>query len=465
MLNFFTKKIRQEGLSLIVVIFVMMILAVLGWSLATMLATDFQANMRSFNSERALYLAEAGKEWGLRMVLSNSSWNTSSDRDCNHTNEWLLHNLSAGQYEVCCRGNQSSEDAFTVLEVTGYVPTKANYLAMRKTKFFLNTGGFRYVVQARDLFDWSRVNKTAGDSYYNGSIQCGHYDGDGDGIYDELGIDYRGPPNELPADNSTVNHDRFLAAEPFPGINMDYYRTQAAARGSDLWPDNWVASEAQIQGFHTHGGLMHIVVNASIFSGAKRQWGGNIIRDISGARNWSDADLSIIHDREDYDEVSLESSPVWQVGDIIRIGRRLSSDTGDSLMYVRGDVLLDARTNPVWMYRTSVVAEGDIAIRGTNAVTFTDRPLGFPSLGTENGNITSLELPNGSNNAARRASRDFDNAIYSKNGTVEFNYLNGEAVIGKRVILHNSTRLNYDPQISALTGFGWGVAKRDWQEQ
>jgi len=452
-----------------VVIFAMMIFAILGWTLAAMLATDFQANLRSFDSEKALYLAEAGKEWALRKLLSNSSWNTSNDSYCDQTSDWLLHNLSGGQYEVCCRGNQTGENASVVIESTGYVPGKTNYLAMRKVKFLVNAGRFRYVAQTKDLFDWSAITT---DSYFNGSMQCGHYEGNANGIYDELGIDYQGPPNELPPDNSANNRDRLLASQPFPNIDMNYYRQQAQAQGN-LWPTNWVASEAQITGMHPAGKRTHIVVYPPIFSNPAGQWDNNIIRNISRERNWDNADWRVIRKQRDDNEVEVDDSSDWQIGDTIRIGRYFASSTGNqgwsTLFYVQGaDVLIDVQEQDITLRRVGIVAEGDIVIKGSKMLWVTDRVKQtdiYPALGTENGNITSLDTPYGSTNSERRARRNFDNTIYSKNGTIDWNYLDGEAVIGNRIIFHNSIRLNYDPLESSFSGFGWGVAKRDWVEE
>ncbi|MFH0853351.1 MAG: hypothetical protein V1853_03000 [bacterium] len=468
----YKRQINRKGVTLIVVIFAMMILGILGWTLAAMLATDFQANLRSFDSEKALYLADAGKEWALRKLLSNSSWNTSSDSYCNQSSDWLLHNLNGGQYEVCCRGNQTGEDAFTVVEIAGYVPQKTNYLAMRKVKFLVNAGRFRYVAQTKDLFDWSAVNKTAGDSYFNGHIQAGHYDGNGDGIYDELGVDYRGPPNELPVDNSAIPRDRLLASQPYPDIDMNYYRAQAQSQGN-LWPENWVASEAQITGRHTQGSRTHIVVNAPIFSVPDSQWRNNIVRNIEPGRAWNGVDWRVIRDRENNNEVEVNDFSDWQIGDTIRIGRRFYQNEGNGdIFYVqKADVLIDVQNDDITMItirRSGIVVEGDIVIKGSNGLTFSDRVWRtdiWPALGTENGNITSLDAPYGSTNSERRSRRNFDNTIYSKNGTIDWNYLEGEAVIGNKIIFHNSIRLNYDPYESSFSGFGWGVAKRDWVEE
>jgi hypothetical protein len=465
--------------TLIIVIFAMMILGILGWTLAVMLTGDFQANLRSLNSEKALYFAEAGKEWAFRQLILNSTWRTSSDTDCNHTSEWLLHNLTGGQYEVCCRGNQTGENATTIIESSGYVPAKTNYLAMRKIKFLVNSGGFRYVVQTKDLFDWSAVTKTAGDSYFNGYIQAGHYNGDGDFVYDEAGVDYRTPPNELPADNNALNQDRLLASQPYPGIDMDYYYQQAQAQGaSRVWPRYWVANEAQIISKTAN----RLTVNPAIFNwtggGGSNQWEDNIVRNMAAGRGWQDNDWRIILDWVDSATIQVSNTTGWNVTDTIRIGRHFTSDQGNSgqstLYYVRGDALIDVRDHhdgggeDITFRRVGLITEGDIVIKGPYKLWVTDRVRGtdiWPALGTENGNIISTDTPSGHDNSDRRGQRDFDNAIYTKNGAIDWNYLSGEAVIGNQITFHNSIRLTYDGRDNGYNGFGWGVAKRDWQEQ
>src|SRR3989338_6830734 len=86
----------NSGVTLIIVVFAMMLLGVLGWTLARMQATDFESNLRTFEPENALNLAEAGAQWGLNRLATYSTCRTQSgllrcpplaspaiDTDCN----------------------------------------------------------------------------------------------------------------------------------------------------------------------------------------------------------------------------------------------------------------------------------------------------------------------------------------------------------------------------------------------
>ena len=71
----------DKGFALILIIFIMMVFGVLGWTLAVMQAGNFESSLRNLQSRQALYLAEAGAKWGLydRVTTGQPS---SNDSDC-----------------------------------------------------------------------------------------------------------------------------------------------------------------------------------------------------------------------------------------------------------------------------------------------------------------------------------------------------------------------------------------------
>ena len=79
--------LNKKGISLIILVFAMMVLAVLGWSLAVLQSGDFEVSVRQNDSEQALYLAESGINWALEQLSEDASWRTDStwpgpDDDC-----------------------------------------------------------------------------------------------------------------------------------------------------------------------------------------------------------------------------------------------------------------------------------------------------------------------------------------------------------------------------------------------
>ena len=133
----------DKGVTLIIVVFAMMVLGVLGWTLSNMQATDFQINAGgNLDSERALYLAEAGAQYALTQLSLNGCWRTggdcaSVDNDCTDNPDWLsAHTVSPGQYRICCRQPVLGvEDGDAVIVSRGYVPQAVEpYRAMRQIK-------------------------------------------------------------------------------------------------------------------------------------------------------------------------------------------------------------------------------------------------------------------------------------------------------------------------------------------
>ena len=68
--------VQRKSVTLIIIIFLLLILAVLSTSLVMMQSGDFELNVRNWESEQALYLAESGVEWALKELSVNAAWRT-----------------------------------------------------------------------------------------------------------------------------------------------------------------------------------------------------------------------------------------------------------------------------------------------------------------------------------------------------------------------------------------------------
>lgn len=225
-------------MSLLIAVFAIMLLGILGWTVGAMLSADSGMNLRMFNSEKAMYAAEAGINWALNQLTQNGSWRTdTSDSDCNDTADWVLHSLPGVQYRVCCRnatGNETSTGDVAV-QAQGYAPSYSGYQASRWLKILLRAGEFSKAVQARGIFDWSNMKQgLLSFCYIMGEIQAAYYDGDGDGVYNEYGVDYRSDYPALPpsAPLISVSMSRTVASDPYPVIDMPYYESAAS---TNLW--------------------------------------------------------------------------------------------------------------------------------------------------------------------------------------------------------------------------------------
>ena len=558
---------NEKGVALIIVIFAMMLFAILGWTLANLQSGDFEINLRNLDSERALGLAEAGTQWALGQLSASSCFRTggdcnSVDSDCNDTGDWLTtpHSLNPGQYNICCRNPTISEITNAVIEARGYIPGQANYRARREVKLLVTLGSFSKVLQAKNLFDWSAMHS---DSRINGDIQALYYERDGDGTYNEVGVDYDPPPTPvLPPDGT--GDDRTIASQPYPTINMAYFENEAknisySPPGDNIWVPALTAKILVVDSTVDGGTRTQLDLNTAIFSGSSN-WNAQALRNITmGA--WQSGSWKEIYSIIDSDTVKLEGVVTWKEGERITLVPRIFSistdipnrtytmtfdcalawsvneavrnfsrgswnfvdwgiirsiSTGASstsltirvddsvdlnnsanlwlvndwlgevkryrdnvnnqdLWYIMADVIFDLRDQQSWesggingniaFSRTSLVAEGDITIKGPNQISFSERPLIYPNLATKNGNLSSPDEPDGGSDSAKRQSREFRNIVYTENGSLFFNYLDGKAAYGNNVTFDGQVSLDYDNDLTSQPGFAWGLSNRIWKEQ
>ncbi len=170
---------------------------------------------------------------------------------------------------------------------------------------------------------------------------------------------------------------------------------------------------------------------------------------------------------------SVQADPGWAVGDWIGYVRRFTEadapEWGNGLLrnhyvlYVESDALFDTRPGDIDTRRTGVVCEGDAVIKGPNRIRMEKRPLLYPNLATENGNIYS-DAPSGNANQ-RIGKRIFDDIIFTENGDIDFNYVDCQAMYGANVTLSGIFRMQYDPDLTRLGGYAFGVSGMTWLEE
>lgn len=452
-------RMQNRGFALIIVVFAIMLLAVLGWSLSIMQATDFEANTRNLESENARLLAEAGMEWAFENLILGK---ITQSADCNNASSWRTHTFGPGQYQVCCRDPSALETTVTVvIESNGYVPLApppvSNYRTLSKVKLGLVLGSFNKVLQASDRFDWSA---TTNSSSLQGDIQAANYNQDNT-LPDNQAADLAVPGNN--------GDQRKIAAEPYPSIDMSAFKTAA---GSRVWPENYTEKQATITVITDNGNSVDITVSPAIFGDPSTQWANNIVRNLSTGGGWNSPDWRIISSRISSNKINVPDNGLnWAINNIIQIGRRYTKDdtNGDlknkTLWYIQGDVLFDVTADKIDIKKTAIVAEGDIVIKGAKEIKVSEKPDTYPSLATQNGNILSEDTPEGGNDAQRRQNRSFGSLIYTQNGEVKFNYLDAESVMGNKVTFSGEVKLKYDSKVMNVVNFTWSLAEYNWQEQ
>lgn len=326
---------QERGFTLIIVVFMIMLIGGLGWSLAMISSTGFDASLRLFNSEKAMYAALSGQNWAMNMLAENGTWRTDNgDNNCTVAADWLTHSLPGAQYQVCCRNSVDTEqaDGDVAVETKGYTPSVAGFISSRQLKLVLRTGQFTKVIQAKGIFDWSQVIPTGHASNrfstFNGDIQASYYKGDNDAIYNEDPADlHSGTLPIVPTAGGNTIRARVIAAEPFPAIDMPYYESRAAMYGWS-WKPRLSAKIVSV----ASGTRTELVLDSTIFSDSG--WGSapdavirNITRGHCEADTWRPLYSKISSNRIALDD---SAAPVdWVAGDRIVVAPRPTSITYD----------------------------------------------------------------------------------------------------------------------------------------
>ncbi len=498
---------NKKGMSLVIVIFAMLMFALLGWSLSSMISTDFDASSRLLESERALNLAEAGGQWALVRYMNDETWRTdlNNDRDCNDTGERLKYTLSPGEYTVCCRNSQTSEAGDAVIEVRGYVPSENSYLAMRQLKLSVTPGTINEASMIKHLFDWSAWHSS---SFIDGDIVVVDRPGDSTDGYEGNNNSTHNEAADLNVpDTSSGLRERVPVDSGYQGIDMQYFRDEA---GSRVWAPSVLQLDAVIDNVSVVSARqLQVRLKSDVFTSpapgpSGSSWTQEVVlrnkrEDTVLANKWGYRNWGVIVNRINNNTVTLEfdgsinfnSHPAdrWLVNEEVALVRRFYYDSSHSnpnhdydnenIWYVAGDLLLDVRSHDLSFDGTSLVGERDIVIKGEDSITMVASrqriPRGrrsrrvirltYPNLATQYGNILSYETPSGNNETQRRDNRNFDGLIYTQDGTIYLNYLDGRSVMGNDVYLDGRVRIRYATRFVKDNGFIGAFDSITWQEQ
>ncbi|HRZ14933.1 MAG TPA: hypothetical protein P5110_05410 [Candidatus Omnitrophota bacterium] len=156
----------------------------------------------------------------------------------------------------------------------------------------------------------------------------------------------------------------------------------------------------------------------------------------------------------------------WQVGDLI-CAAKLYDDTwtvDQNIVYVQADTVFNVASFINAFSGTSIISEGDIGIKGTGMMLFSQRPDPYPALATKNGNISSPDLPNWILRLLGLG-RVFDTLIYSETGDIFFTFLYGTAVVGNNVTLVDKSVVRYNAVIAQAPHFIMDMIAQDWQDE
>lgn len=302
---------NQKGVSLIIIVFVMVLFAGLAWSLLSMHSGEFETNMRGFESERALYVAEAGAQWGVGQLMLDTSWRTSANTNCDQSSDWVLQDLNGGQARVCCRNPDIDESGEAVIEAEGYIPDFSSFLAKRKIKLTLSAGGLAMASQVRYLLDWSGAAAYSPLIYGDVGVRYAHtdnlhdgYEGNGNALHNQL-EDVDPEPLTLRPPGSG-RRDLLSDDSGFPIIDMAKIETEFAAgiytppRGGEL---------TDIQ---TAGGKSTLTFEEDVFSAIPQaQFEGCVLRNTTEG-SWQSGSVGIIEEVLSSNSCRLSGTVLWE---------------------------------------------------------------------------------------------------------------------------------------------------------
>lgn len=192
-------------------------------------------------------------------------------------------------------------------------------------------------------------------------------------------------------------------------------------------------------------------------------WDGDYIKIQQDS--WDDNNWAVITQVTSGGRVAVLDKTIgndWD-GDIIHIAKRLTHNVMSENLYINGDIVFDVRSGKCDLHWTSVIAEGDMVVKGDDMfrVRVHSARDKYPNLGTKIGNILSLDTPAGGNIKYRECR----GLIYTEFGDVRWNYLDGVAVMGANVELDGLIKLEYDPRWIDPYGFALSVSSIVWQEK
>jgi len=486
--------INNKGVSLIIVIFAMMLFGVLGWTLAVMLTTDFDANLRSLDSERALYTAEAGAQWVLQQVNLDPAFRTDSAHG--YASGYAEHTLpsgsASGQYRVTCLDGTGADAGKIVIIATGYLPTQASYRAMREVKLsFVAGGGLTKAVGCNGTFNWSAA-RAAHTVQIDADILAAYYNGDGNGTPNQLNFDYGASPL-LPAGSGTRTIGNGGTTIP-----MQWYHDNADCE----WPNPGTRVITSTADTTSTGNRLRVTGPSGFFTGMLGEAVRNVDHPALADGSWADADWAVITVVNSDLDVTLDKTigDTWD-GHRIKLARRYSAaapvppapesgrnesgGAGSGINYIGAtishnmgyvvDTVIDVRTAALSWEDVKIICEGDIFIKGSRSLLDEISRSGgspgnrHPPLATQNGNIICLD-------ATSADDRTMSGLIFSQTGTVNWNYiqpqtqaswLRGTMIYGQNIILDGDITLAWlralvPPDVAQ---FGSSAGSLTWQEQ
>ncbi len=478
----------RKGVSLIVAVFAMMLLAVLGLTLGVMISGDFEMNTRNLESEQAFYAADSGiQEAIIRLKLGDTLFDDDTD--------YLKRRLGNGEYNVTRQINGLAVN----ITSTGYVPSEANYRAMRQVKaVVVISGGITQGVGCSGLFDWSAA-RSGHTVDIESDITAVQYNGDGNSVYNQLNSDYGASPLWPPgsgqrriANGGTTipmqwYHDNADCEWPSPGTRRITYVADDASSGNIL---RVTGSDAANFFTGMVGQAVRNVGHAPLANGAWADEDWAVITAV--ANGGRDATLDkTINDNWDNHPIRLvrrysEAAPVPPAPEK---GRNDDGGQGSGINYIGAtvshamgyvvDTVIDLRSSALSWEDVKIICEGDIFIKGPQKLEMTHsasqgRPSNrHPALATQNGNIICLDATTANN-------RLISGLIFSETGTVRWNYLGyptsgganflrGNMVYGSNIVLGGDISIKWQPTLipPEVAQFGAATPEGDfsWQEQ
>lgn len=403
----------SRGAALIVVIFAMMLFSGLSWGLFNIQSADMESNVRLFESERALYAAEAGAQWASRMVAINPGFRT--DTGHGYAAGYAYHLLSGAEYQIVVRDSSGTETAGSVVvESTGFIPSTALPLGKRAVKMFI-TPVQRNVYQSGLFASESMV--------LNGNVTVDSYNSD----------------NGLPGTgNSTHNGDvgsnGTITANGSVSIDGD---VAWGSDSGDKFVKNGSVTISGTQAKSESDIAMDTVDVPEVLSSLSDS--GNLVL------NGSNKTYTLSTGNYKYSSITLNGSYTLVMDGAVNLYL-----TGSLIVNGSSQIVIPYGCGPVNIY-----SGGNVTFNGVVNNTNATDALFIYGTSTSSQSITfNGNIP-------------FFGTIYAPAATVTVNGNNSiyGVAAAKKIVINGNGTVHYDETLAALGGGGSSAGFSSWQEQ
>lgn len=391
-------KMNKKGLGIIAAVLIMLVVAVMGVTLASLLGTNTQSSVNYLQSQQAFFLAESGVQKAL-LALKNNDWISWGGANPKTISATLT---GYGDYDVSVANPASTTPHITA---TGYIPNRsASVKAVRVIEAD---------AQQKSIFG-----------------QYGAFAG-GSGGGSSIGVKLGGNAYTDSYDSSIglYNVAGNIGQDGDVGTNADISVSGSAVIKGDAvtGPSGTFNNDPAVTGSITHDAsvtFIPVVVPATLTSLASLGTVNSTTSISAGNYKYSDFNLA-----------SSDTITITGPANIYLTGSNSIKMTGSSQI-----VVSSSSTGPVVIY-----ADGDVSAAGQGITNSTFLPANFQLYGSKSSPTQNIKLTGGTS---------FYGVVYAPNGAMTISGISDlyGSYIGDTMDMGGGGALHHDGALSSMSG-------------